>query len=144
MDTKRSRHSKPLSLNEIIDELEKLDDDSPFPRNVTIFPPDNANFELTDEDSGDEEIVTLSNLPGTQLRAPAEIECMSSDSDDDDVPLSFLAKRGRITEEHIAEQRESELPPPNLTTTAIPFVGPKVSNKDKYTWRNRHNPCGQL
>lgn len=53
-----------MTLDEIIDELEKLDDDSQVSRNITIFPPDNANADLTDEDSGDEEYVTLDNLPG--------------------------------------------------------------------------------
>ncbi|XP_036327532.1 uncharacterized protein LOC118740145 [Rhagoletis pomonella] len=143
------RHSKPLSLNEIIDELEKLDDETPFPRNITIFPPDNANAEITDEDSGDEEIVTLNNLPGSQLRASAEIEYMSSDSDDDDVPLCSLAKRSRTTEEPITEERQTE---PSTSSSApiisrpsaVPFVDPTVPNNEKYIWRNRHNPRDQL
>jgi hypothetical protein len=34
------------------------------PSEITILPPDNANTDLTDEDSGDENAVNLHNLPG--------------------------------------------------------------------------------
>lgn len=38
-----------------------------MPTQITIFPPENANADVTDEDSGDEEFVALQNLPGILL-----------------------------------------------------------------------------
>lgn len=56
---------------------------------------------LTDEDSGEESVISINNLPGSQLRAPAEInvpneeiENSSSDSEDN-IPLSELARKYR-------------------------------------------------
>ncbi|XP_036317370.1 piggyBac transposable element-derived protein 3-like [Rhagoletis pomonella] len=74
---------------------------------------------------------------------------MSSDSDDDDVPLCSLAKRSRTTEEPITEERQTE---PSTSSSApiisrpsaVPFVDPTVPNNEKYIWRNRHNPRDQL
>ncbi|KAG8255556.1 hypothetical protein J6590_006714 [Homalodisca vitripennis] len=40
---------------------------------IYIQPPTNANEDLTDEDSGEEDITTIHNLPDKQLIAPAEI-----------------------------------------------------------------------
>lgn len=55
---------KALNVNDIIDELERCDEETLLPYEVTIFPPENANADITDEDSGNEEFVTLQNLPG--------------------------------------------------------------------------------
>lgn len=69
---------------------------------VTIFPPNNACADQTDEDSGEEDSTNLNNLPGTQLQAPAEINLRNIDdqdpnqtsdddfSSDDEIPLSVL------------------------------------------------------
>lgn len=63
------------------------------------MPPENANGDLTDIDSGEEDEVNLSNLPGSQLRAPAEIELVSHavedvDSDPEDIlPLSHFIQQ---------------------------------------------------
>nr|CAH7763885.1 unnamed protein product [Callosobruchus chinensis] len=38
-----------------------------------LFPPENANDDVTDCDSGDEEFTTMNNLPGSQLRNDVEI-----------------------------------------------------------------------
>lgn len=46
---------------------------------IVLQPPDNACADLTDEDSGDEEQLTINNLPPSQLRADAEIEHRSDD-----------------------------------------------------------------
>lgn len=40
---------------------------------IYIQPPVNANQDVTDEDSGDEDNPTVNNLPGNQLLAPAEL-----------------------------------------------------------------------
>lgn len=84
-----------------MEEIENLDNDPPD--NIVIFPPENANDDNTDEDSGDEENVQISNLPGRQLRAEAEVlqdDCEAagvattdtSDSEDD-LPLSTFGSR---------------------------------------------------
>lgn len=43
------------------------------------MPPENANSNLTDEDSGEEDNIDPSNLPASQLRAPAELALRFSD-----------------------------------------------------------------
>lgn len=64
----RPRRGKELKLTEIIDELERSDDeDAIMPSTITNLPPENANAEITDEYSGEENIVTMHNLPGSQL-----------------------------------------------------------------------------
>lgn len=96
--------TKPLKVHELIEELEGSD--SEIPENIYIFPPDNANNENTDEDSGEEDNVELNNLPGSQLRAEVEIRARRSiqtrdvedaswDSDDD-LPLATFVKRSKI------------------------------------------------
>lgn len=47
--------------------------DAEIPNNIYILPPENANEEITDEDSGDEETVNMNNLPGSQLRAEVQV-----------------------------------------------------------------------
>ncbi|XP_049886812.1 piggyBac transposable element-derived protein 3-like [Pectinophora gossypiella] len=86
---KTRKYKKPLTLNDIIVELEQNDEEE-VPDSIIIMPPENCNAEVTDEDSGDEDVVLLQNLPGWQLRAPAEIqrEDSSDYSDNDDLPLS--------------------------------------------------------
>nr|CAI5862846.1 unnamed protein product [Callosobruchus analis] len=76
------------------------------PSDIVIFPPENANNENRDEDSGDETDVILDNLPVSQLLAEAEVLHDSSAADtevsadgfdsEDDIPLStFVAKKSR-------------------------------------------------
>ncbi|KAK9712101.1 Thrombospondin type 1 domain [Popillia japonica] len=59
-----------LTLHELLEEIDNLDDDSQLPDSVVLFPPNNANAENTDEDSGEEDDVTIDNLPDSQLNAP--------------------------------------------------------------------------
>ncbi|XP_008477065.2 piggyBac transposable element-derived protein 3-like [Diaphorina citri] len=66
-------HRKSLTVNEILIALEEDECQNDIETTITIFPPDNCNDPLTDEDSGDEEIVTLGNLPGSQLRGEGEL-----------------------------------------------------------------------
>ena len=73
-------------MDEVLEEIEKYcDSDEASDENkkqmnvivstkqiaVYISPPDNGG--ITDEDSGDEDKVTLANLPGNQITAAAEI-----------------------------------------------------------------------
>ncbi|KAK9704220.1 hypothetical protein QE152_g28420 [Popillia japonica] len=72
-----SNWKKSLTLVELLDELEK--DDIKLPEIITILPPENANADCdTDEDSGDEDLVILYNLPRPQLTAKAEIQIKPS------------------------------------------------------------------
>lgn len=88
---------RPLTLNELLEEAENLDvNDDRIPNEIIIFPPDSDA--ITDEDSGDETHVDISNLPGRQLRADAEVKFCNIGSDNEsdsefDLPLSLLVKR---------------------------------------------------
>ncbi|KAJ8928847.1 hypothetical protein NQ314_018532 [Rhamnusium bicolor] len=95
------RHWKrPLTLNELLEEVENIDNIADIPNEIIIFPPENANDYNTDEDSGDETEVMLSNLPGSQLRGNVEV-FMDQDQEDnleenwdseDEMPLSSFKK----------------------------------------------------
>ncbi|XP_030759385.1 piggyBac transposable element-derived protein 3-like [Sitophilus oryzae] len=95
MDNWRYNRKRPLTLAELIAELED-DDTMDVPNSITIFPPDNSNDPVTDEDSGEEDVV-LDNLPGSQLRVECEPEVeidTSNDWDsDDDLPLANFVRR---------------------------------------------------
>nr|CAD7391977.1 unnamed protein product [Timema cristinae] len=70
-----------------LDEILTLLEDSGVPIcsdeeiQLYIQPPNNANDDVTDEDSGDEDVVTTNNLPGSQLLAPAELPQLIQDDD---------------------------------------------------------------
>ncbi|KAK9736996.1 hypothetical protein QE152_g11088 [Popillia japonica] len=109
---------RPLTLNELLDERENLDvedDQDHTPINLVIFPIETANEDHTDEDSGDEELVDLNDLPGSQLQAPVEIidssetnENSDSDTDPDaDVPLSVLCRKSKYVSNRRLNKRES-------------------------------------
>lgn len=73
-------------------ELEE-DDSAQVPDHITIFPPENINENDTDEDSGDENLVELDNLPGAQLTAEVEIGQAEDWDSDDERPLSDFVER---------------------------------------------------
>ena len=64
-----------MTLHDVLQALE--DEDNPLPNyneiNIVLQPPINYCQDLTDEDSCDEDIMNINNLPGTQLRAETEI-----------------------------------------------------------------------
>lgn len=107
------RHLKrPLKFHELLEEIANID--AEIPNDIYILPPENANEEITDEDSGDEETVNMNNLPGSQLRAEVqvsfedctqtpELETDSWDSEDD-LPLSVIR-----TKEISAKKKEAHL-----------------------------------
>jgi hypothetical protein len=44
------------------------------PDGIVLYPHDDANVVITDEDSGDEDNITMNNnLPGVQLRSDVEV-----------------------------------------------------------------------
>ena len=68
-----------ITLNEALDLLE----DENEPCDLFVEPPDVA--ELTDGDSGEEEDFCVTNLPGSQLRAAAEVRyCKQHDEPEPD------------------------------------------------------------
>jgi hypothetical protein len=127
-----------LSLHDILEELENSED--PIPECITFEPPENANANVTDEDSGDENAITIQNLPGSVLRAPAEAiyshpTSYSSDSENEEesIRLAYLQKRARV---EVQEPTPSTSSCTNKDVTLI--RQPSVENKT-YQWRNQHN-----
>nr|CAI5845888.1 unnamed protein product [Callosobruchus analis] len=91
MEKKRWR---PLSLAQLLNEIETIVDVERIPDSIVVFPPDNANDPVTDEDSGEEENVVIDNLPGPQLRAECEFSKYDQQWDSDHKrPLSNFTKR---------------------------------------------------
>lgn len=76
---------KPLTLDELLHYAENPDLIPEPPDNIILFPPENDGWE-TDEDSGEEDQVTLNNLPGSQLRARAEFSYDVKRDEGDVVP----------------------------------------------------------
>lgn len=138
----RRRQTKGLSLNEIIEELER-NEEQDFPDSITIFPPENYCAEITDEDSGDENVVSLHNLPGSQLIAPAEIMYPESSSDSDAsedyvVSLAELSKRRRLAPS-TRSQPQSVSSSPEPSTSQGPVVRETVPKSKLYNWQSRDN-----
>nr|CAI5868144.1 unnamed protein product [Callosobruchus analis] len=96
-----------------------MENDSPS--DIVIVPPENANNENTDEDSGDEDDVILDNLPGSQLLAEAEVLHDSTAADTEVSADGF--------------DSEDDLP---LSTFGTRVVESKVAKKSRnYKWNNR-------
>lgn len=57
---------------------------------ITLMSLTNACELSSDEDSRDEDFVSINNLPYSQLRSEAEITTSVDDDVDDDVPLSVI------------------------------------------------------
>ncbi|KYB25608.1 hypothetical protein TcasGA2_TC034291 [Tribolium castaneum] len=79
-----NRWKKPLTLNELLEEVENLEDETVIPDEIILFPPENANECNTDEDSGKEDNVVLNNLPGSQLRGNVEVALNHEDEEIND------------------------------------------------------------
>ncbi|KAK4876092.1 hypothetical protein RN001_012514 [Aquatica leii] len=62
-----------LTLNDLLAELEEDIHGTSASHDIAILPPTNANDNLTDEDSGDEQDLSINNLPASQLLAEAEL-----------------------------------------------------------------------
>ncbi|KAL3267110.1 hypothetical protein HHI36_011250 [Cryptolaemus montrouzieri] len=100
-----------LNLNDILALLEEGNNDNDSNQtshiDVIMMPPSNANGEVTDEDSGDEDQVRPSNLPGSQLSASAEVYSDDRNRDDDfdseeEISLAELERKlkGRTKEKN--------------------------------------------
>nr|XP_022900637.1 piggyBac transposable element-derived protein 3-like [Onthophagus taurus] len=88
--------AKNVSLNEALAMLEEDEEMVGRVENITMLPPINACGNLTDEDSGEEDQMSINNLPGSQLQATVELfgdHVSSSYDTDDNIPLSELARK---------------------------------------------------
>ncbi|XP_046685968.1 piggyBac transposable element-derived protein 3-like [Homalodisca vitripennis] len=84
---------KNLNLHEILTMLEDEEIQVPPDEEIGVYiqPPINANDDVTDEDSGDEDMTSIHHLPGNQLLAPAEVSQefeLSDNKDEEDPSLS--------------------------------------------------------
>ncbi|KAB0790447.1 hypothetical protein PPYR_15169 [Photinus pyralis] len=80
------KFDRGFSLQQALAILEEDDDlvmDEAGEIKITIFPPENACGNVTDEDSGAGDSAILDNLPGSQLPAPAEVNLRGSVDDND-------------------------------------------------------------
>ena len=94
-----------ITLEELLRTLEDHSDAVPncHEYNIAIMPPTNATQHLTDEDSGEEDSMTINNLPRLLLLAEADIVIDESDmtgmdnvndnhwDDEDDIPLHYFS-----------------------------------------------------
>ncbi|KAF5278244.1 hypothetical protein FQR65_LT15733 [Abscondita terminalis] len=81
---------RPLKLYELLEELEHPDKIPIPPDEIILFPPENANDDVTDCDSGDEEFSALNNLPGSQLRNNVEVKVRHKSDYDSDDDISII------------------------------------------------------
>jgi hypothetical protein len=63
-----------------------------------IQPPENATAPVSDEDSGDEEGGTISNMPGSLLRAPAYLIQAGYDAESDSDGPSYAPEDDSLDE----------------------------------------------
>ncbi|KAK4871767.1 hypothetical protein RN001_015891, partial [Aquatica leii] len=99
------RH-RPLSLFELLEELENPDVIPGAPDSIVILPPLNANDTVTDEDSGDEDKIALNNLPGKNIpRTTSNNDLWDSE---DELSLSSLVgdKRKRAEQSCISKTKK--------------------------------------
>ncbi|KAK4880424.1 hypothetical protein RN001_008570 [Aquatica leii] len=104
------------------------------PDSIVILPPLNANDAVTDEDSGDEDQIVLNNLPGSQLRAEAEV--MYNNIFDDNVPPEIIS---RTTSNNDLWDSEDELLLSSLIGDKKKRAGQSRISKTKkvsVTWSN--------
>lgn len=126
-----------LTLEEIIQSLEDIDTHSDSEIDITLFPPNNACSELTDEDSGGEDVFTIDNFPGSQLLSTAEISTKKKRSDDDENKeertISVNAKKNSKDGENGSEDSDPEF---NIPLSLLQKRRKKI-HKKKYTWKNQ-------
>ncbi|XP_045535413.1 piggyBac transposable element-derived protein 3-like [Papilio machaon] len=94
-------NDRPLAAHEILDALENVSDNEEDYRErlICILPPPVDPDCLTDEDSGEEDNVTLNNLPRNILLQPAEVmiqgQIMVSDTEEEPSDSTGRTKRRR-------------------------------------------------
>ncbi|KAK4877591.1 hypothetical protein RN001_010097 [Aquatica leii] len=96
------------------------------PYSIVILQPLNPNDAVTDEDPGDENEIALNNLPGSQLRAEAEV--MYDNIFDDNVPTENIS---RTTSNNDLWDSEGELPLSSLVRDKRKRAGQSRISKTK-------------
>ncbi|ESO05729.1 hypothetical protein HELRODRAFT_171397 [Helobdella robusta] len=81
----RMNDKKKYTLHEVMMMLEDSPDSVPSSGVIFLQPPENACGDITDKDSGDEDILTINNLPASLLRADAGRKELSDDDNNYDV-----------------------------------------------------------
>ncbi|KAK9745691.1 hypothetical protein QE152_g6714 [Popillia japonica] len=75
-----------LTLHELLTEIENNAEDIALADSgidIVLIPPNNACDDQTDVDSGDEELVSINNLPAAQLNAAAELHLSDNNESSD-------------------------------------------------------------
>ena len=108
---------RKVRLDEVLEEIEKYcDSDEASDENeeqmnvivstkqiaVHIYPPDNGG--IIDEDSGDEDTVTLASLPGNQITAAAQIKDSAPTSQTSHIG-TFKVKQQKAAKSSLAKER---------------------------------------
>lgn len=127
--------SRGLTLHEALAILEDDADSACRANQITIFPPNNATADFTDEDSGPEDFVLMDKLPASQLQTQAEVafeipnneDGFSSDDSDDDLPLSTLLAtcKKKQAKTRIKKQKTINWVKEDLATPEKSFETPK-------------------
>ncbi|KAG5860884.1 hypothetical protein JTB14_021741 [Gonioctena quinquepunctata] len=145
MDAWNYRH-RALTLHDLLEELEDPDNISEPPQGIILFPPDNANDDITDEDSGEENEMSINDLPGSQLRAKVDIIGGDGSDLEDDLPLSYIQSKNRsrllddidIPGVDDGFESEDDLP---LSHFRNPRDGPRrpiAKKKERYQWVKKY------
>lgn len=146
-------------MDEILTFLEEGDIPIQLQNGIDIYiqPPNNANDDVTDEDSGEEDNPTVNNLPGNQLLAPAELSPAYDEPEHEVCPVSGLQNEGTHTQLssldcNITENDESPEQPPKkarkLSTKTVAKQDQSINKKPKkqkftYNWCNDDLPPDQ-
>lgn len=117
---------KGFSLHEALALIEDEDIDVD---NITIFPPNNACGDLTDEDCGDEDCVDINNLPASLMQNEVEIvHKINFDSDwdtEDDIPLSQIREKSSKNAKKLKKNKNYHYVKTDLSTNDAIFEKPE-------------------
>lgn len=114
-------------------EDEEIDADT-----ITLFPPNNASENLTDEDSGDEDNVEINNLPASQMQSEVEVTAkyMVDDQEwesEDEVPLARLREKEKPTAKIAKKKKSYHYVKEDLASNDVIFDKPDVFDRPNYS-----------
>lgn len=124
-----------MTLNELLDEIEHLDDPSSLPDGIIVFPPSDKYD--TDEDSGDENHIDINNLPGSQLGVQAEVVFDSAPLEDEGQNEIIISD----PEDTTIEDADSEDNLPlsvRVSRFGVSAPQPKRKKKREYSWKKQN------
>ena len=103
-----------------------------------IQPPENATAPVSDEDSGDEEGGTINNLPGSLLRAPADLIQDGYDAESDSDDPSYAPEDDSLDDE-FPSTSTAQQPPPSERKKVT-----KIVRKWKKAYLTAHPVAGRV